>query len=62
MDLIYILLALFFGFTCGALASRKGRNGLGWAFLGILFGPIALVVLLFLPYSKIASGASGRRK
>ncbi len=37
----------------GAIAQRKGRWVAGWAVLGLLFNPIALVVLLCLPSLRI---------
>ncbi|MES2449278.1 MAG: SHOCT domain-containing protein [Pseudomonadota bacterium] len=45
-----ILLTWFFfgllcGAVCGAIASTKGRDGMGWFFLGLFFGPLAVLVV-----------------
>jgi hypothetical protein len=33
----------------GVIASRKHHSVAGWVILGLMFNPVALVVLLFLP-------------
>ena len=35
-----------FGLACGLMAIRKNRSASGWFLTGLLFGPIALIVLL----------------
>jgi hypothetical protein len=35
-----------FGLACGLLAIQRNRTATGWFGLGLLFGPIALLVLL----------------
>jgi hypothetical protein len=37
----------------GVIAHRKNRWVLGWVILGLMFNPIAFVVLLFLPSRKL---------
>jgi hypothetical protein len=49
-----LLLAIVFAASCGALARRRGRNTAGWAALGFVLGPIALLVLLLLPRDNTA--------
>ena len=39
---------LFMGIACSAIAYYKNRSLVGWFFLGLIFGPIALIILLFL--------------
>ena len=40
----------------GIIANHKGRSVAGWVILGLMFNPIALVVLLFLPSRAIDVG------
>ena len=47
--LILLLPAVISGFVCASLASKKGRDGLGWFFVGFFFLPIAI------PFALIAS-------
>lgn len=35
-----------FGLVCGLMAVKKNRTASGWFLLGLLTGPIALVVLM----------------
>jgi hypothetical protein len=37
----------------GFIASRKNRSVVNWVILGLMFNPIAFVVLLFLPSRKL---------
>ena len=37
----------------GVIAHRKSRSVLGWVVLGLMFNPIAFVVLLFLPSRRL---------
>jgi hypothetical protein len=37
----------------GVIAKSKNRWVLGWVILGLMFNPIAFVVLLFLPSRKL---------
>ncbi|MGE4500249.1 MAG: hypothetical protein AB7C96_07905 [Hydrogenovibrio sp.] len=48
MHFLWLLLLLVIGIICMKLAEMKGRSPYAWAVLGILFGPLALIVLLFL--------------
>lgn len=38
---------LFCAVASMAIATHKGRSGLGWFFLGLLFGPLAFIVAAF---------------
>ena len=38
-----------FGLICAVIASGRGRNAVGWFFLGLIFNCIALIVLLLIP-------------
>jgi len=42
----YAVIWLFFAIIAAALASAKGRSGLAWFCLGLLFGPFAWAVAL----------------
>lgn len=48
LHIAWLLLALLSGFLCMQLAKIKGRSPSLWSVLGALFGPFALMVLLFL--------------
>ena len=37
----------------GFIARHKGRSALGWVILGLMFNPIAFVVLLLLPSLRL---------
>jgi hypothetical protein len=61
--LLYVLLAFLFGIFSGAIASARGRSGLGWFFMGLFFGPFGLLVAFFpalakTPDENSASGAA----
>jgi hypothetical protein len=43
---IWLMVGAAFGLACGLMAIRKNRSGSGWFLSGLLFGPIALVVLV----------------
>ena len=43
-----LIVTVLFAIGCGLLARSKGRNPAGWAALGLLFGPLALIVLALL--------------
>jgi hypothetical protein len=43
-----VLVWILFGIGAAIVASQKGRNGVGWFFLGILLGPFGLIFALLL--------------
>jgi hypothetical protein len=49
----FLALSLFIGIVMGvvvgAVARSRGRNFAGWFFLGLLFGLLALIVVLVIP-------------
>lgn len=47
MLLIVIWLGCAIG--CGAIASAKGRSGIGWGLIGLIFGVFALIIVACLP-------------
>lgn len=47
--ILFLVYALVFGFFCAYLAGEKDRSGGSWFFLGLVFGILALLVLLGLP-------------
>lgn len=49
---ITTLLSFVFALATAYLAGRRGLNVLRWAMLGALLGPIALLVVLFIPSAK----------
>ena len=47
MGIFLVLIAgLFFAFLSGAGANRNNRSILGWALVGLFFGPIGLIVFV----------------
>jgi hypothetical protein len=50
--LIVLLIKVVFGGICAAIADSRGRNAVGWFFVGALFDCIALVILLVIPDLK----------
>jgi membrane protein implicated in regulation of membrane protease activity len=48
---IYLLLAIFAA-SCGWAAYGRGRFVVGWAVAGLIFGPLALVLILLLPPTR----------
>lgn len=42
------ILWIMFGVVCAIAASSKNRNAVGWFFMGVVFGPFALLMLVFL--------------
>ncbi len=49
---INLIIGLVFGGIVAAIASSKGRNAVGWFFLGFFFGCIALIIILCLSNVK----------
>jgi len=47
-----IVLWLIFGIVCAVVASGKGKSGCLWFFLGVLLGPIGLIIILVMPSDK----------
>lgn len=46
--IINLLFALVFGGICAAVASSKGRNVVGWFFIGFFFSCLGLIIILCL--------------
>lgn len=44
--LLFLAIAAVCAFATGAIASSKGRSGLGWGWVGALFGPIGVLAAL----------------
>jgi hypothetical protein len=44
---------LFFGIICSKIAQKKYRSKSNWFYLGLLFGALALIIILFLKPLKI---------
>lgn len=53
--ILFLVYALVFGFFCAYLAGEKGRSGGAWFFLGLIFGILALLVLIGLPSEQRSS-------
>ncbi len=45
----YLVYGAILGVLCAYLAGEKGRSGGSWFFLGLIFGILALLVLIGLP-------------
>ena len=56
-----LILWLAFAIFSGVIASSKGRSGIGWALLGLIVGPFALIVA-FLPSQAKLDEEHARRK
>lgn len=46
---VLLIIGLIVGGICAAVASSKGRSGVGWFFGGFFFGLIAIVIVAVLP-------------
>lgn len=55
MSLIYVLWPVFI-VVSAVVAKRRGRSMLGWALLGVLGGPLAVIALFVLPDLSAAEG------
>ena len=42
----WLIIGLIMGAACSAIAASKGRNAVGWFFIGFLFGLVALIIVL----------------
>ena len=47
--LIQLGALLAMGIICSAIANNRGRNALGWFFIGIIGGCLGLIMVLVLP-------------
>jgi hypothetical protein len=56
-----VVLWVFFGVVSAGIATARGRSGVGWFLLGILFGPFALAVAL-LPTAEATRQAQAHRR
>lgn len=64
MEVLIILLWLGCAIVAGMMAEQKGRSGCGWLILGLMFGPlIILVVVVAAPneYRSEQAGLQSRR-
>lgn len=48
----YLFGAIISGVICAAIASGRGRSGVGWFFIGFVFGCLPIIILLCLPDLK----------
>ena len=53
--LLYLVYGVVLGSFCAYLAGQKGRDGTSWFFLGLVFGILALLVLIGLPGEQHSS-------
>ena len=42
----FVLIWIICGIACAAIGSGKGVSGAGWFFIGVLLGPIGVVLVL----------------
>ena len=49
---IWILIGVPLGFASAAVAANKGRSGWGWFALGLLLGPVGLILALVVPKNQ----------
>lgn len=50
--ILNLLIAVVFGAICAGIASSKGRNAVGWFFIGFFFSCIGLIIILCLSNLK----------
>ena len=48
MEIFALIVWFFCGIGAAMIAQSKGRSGLGWFIAGVLFGPLALLVIGFM--------------
>jgi multisubunit Na+/H+ antiporter MnhB subunit len=62
----FVVLAGFVWFFCAVLAyetaPKRGRRGLTWLILGIVFGPLALFALYLLPRGHVETHSNANAK
>ncbi|MHC4644791.1 MAG: DUF4339 domain-containing protein [Planctomycetota bacterium] len=51
---MYLLIAIIFGVICALIAHHKGRNPIGWFFIGFFTGIIGIIISLVVPNLKEA--------
>jgi hypothetical protein len=56
------LFAAFWGMCCAALAARHNRDAAMWGVLGLLFGPLALILLACLGDSTQSNSRKVRKR
>lgn len=52
----YLLIWCVFPFAAFSLADGKGYNKKKWFIAGLLIGPVALLIMAFLPATPLAKG------
>lgn len=50
----YLIVFILCGIAAGIIAANKGRSVAGWAFLGVLFGPIGVLLALVVAKNQAA--------
>lgn len=50
--MVYIFISIFSGVTAAAIASIRWRSQVAWFILGLLLGPLALIIVALLPSLK----------
>ena len=58
--LLYLVYGAILGVLCAYLAGEKGRSGGSWFFLGLIFGILALLVLIGVPSTQRSSSEDVR--
>ncbi|WP_156826944.1 zinc ribbon domain-containing protein [Geopsychrobacter electrodiphilus] len=51
--MIYIVVWVICGFICSVIAGSKGRSSGAFFFLGILFGPIGIIIAAVIPKNDL---------
>ena len=52
MELLFFW--VIFGIISAVVASNKGRSGCGWFILGVLLGPLGIILILVMPKNQSA--------
>ncbi len=50
--ILSLVIWLFCGFAAAGIASGKGSDGCGWFVIGLLFGPLGLILAAVIPANK----------
>jgi hypothetical protein len=57
----WLIIWIMCGVISAVVAVQKGRSGLGWFFLGVLFGPLGFILSLVMPALETEEARDRRR-
>ena len=62
MEVVFVVLWLFFSIAVGAFASQRGRSGIGWVLLSIITSPLLALIIVLLMADLAAQAADRERE